>query len=214
MGCPEPQSGNKRWSPRFSFLIHKSERRRHGWGIGVQMKIYYLLFLLLSLISNAQVQKKFYGVPFGVSTEQTKLLLSNQGIHFQENDSEIQILSVKIGNYPVDKALMRFKKDRFYMIEFCKEFKYPYLNSGEKLFNKLYRDLNVKYSILEEDEMDDGLTPIKYIVYRSKSNGKVFVTLTFMRIPALKTGDIKLRYYENKQDISKPLGFGGYNNEL
>lgn len=178
------------------------------------MKIYYLLFLLLSLISNAQVQKKFYGVPFGVSIEQTKLLLSNQGIHFQENDSEIQILSVKIGNYPVDKALMRFKKDHFYMIEFYKEFKYPYLNSGEKLFNNLYRDLNVKYSILEEDEMDDGLTPIKYIVYRSKSNEKVFITLTFMRIPTLKTGNIKLCYYENKQDISKPLGFRGYNNEL
>lgn len=196
------------------FFVLESERRRRGWRIGVQMKIYYLLFLLLSLISNAQVQKNFYGVPFGVSTEQTKLLLSNQGIHFQENDSEIQILSVKIGNYPVDKALMCFKKDHFYMIEFCKEFKYPYLSSGEKLFHNLYRDLNVKYSILEEDEMDDGLTPIKYIVYRSKSNEKVFVTLTFMRIPALKTADIKLRYYENKQDISKPLGFGGYNNEL
>lgn len=92
------------------FFVLESERRRRGWRIGVQMKIYYLLFLLLSLISNAQVQKNFYGVPFGVSTEQTKLLLSNQGIHFQENDSEIQILSVKIGNYPVDKALMCFKK--------------------------------------------------------------------------------------------------------
>ena len=66
------------------FFVLESERRRRGRGIGVQMKIYYLLFLLLSLISNAQVQKKFYGVPFGVSTEQTKLSLIPQ--HFSKRN--------------------------------------------------------------------------------------------------------------------------------
>lgn len=134
---------------------------------------HYLLFvlLLLSLISNAQVKKKFYGVPFSTSKEQAKVLLKNERISFKEEpgwiieesgrrkkeSGRIVVSFASIGDYSFDKATMCFIDDRFYKILFYKKREYPYHEKVVKMFNDLHRNLSKKYSVLEKKERDGSL---------------------------------------------------------
>ncbi len=187
---------------------------------------HYLLSMLLffTLISNAQVQRTFYGVPFGASIEQAKTLLSKQGVRFSQgdngygikNDSVINIYSVRIGNHSVDKAVMNFSKDGFYNIRFQKEFDYPYLSKGDDFFDSLHRDLSKKYSILDKHKIDKGYLTNTILIYGLKSDKRTRIMLQFMRTPSLKSGYLSLDYYENSQDMEsyKRLFIGESNNEL
>ena len=178
------------------------------------------MLLFFTLISNAQVQRTFYGVPFGASIEQAKMLLSKQGVRFSQgnnsygikNDSVINIYSVRIGNYSVDKAVMNFSKDGFYNIRFQKEFDYPYLSKGDDFFDSLHRDLSRKYSILDK-HIDKGYLTNTILIYGLNSDKRTRIMLQFMRAPSLKSGYLSLDYYENSQDM-KRLFIGESNNEL
>ena len=186
------------------------------------MKHYLLsMFLFFTLISNAQVQRTFYGVPLGASIEQTKTLLSKQGVRFSQSDDNlgnpiINIPSVRIGGHIVDKAVMVFSKDAFYNIQFHKMFNYPYLSNGDDFFDNLHSDLSKKYSVLDKYEIDKGYSTTTILIYGLRNDKKTRIMLEFIRVPSNRSACLILVYFENNQDIEEliQLKIGGRNNEL
>ena len=101
----------------------------------------------------------------------------------------------------------------FYKITFIRNFDYPYLSKGDNFYFSIHNDLCKKYSILDKNEIEYENSITKTIVILGlKNDKKTRIKLEFTRIPALKSGNFTLSYYENINNEKKVLG--GSNNEL
>lgn len=159
----------------------------------MKKRFFLLLAVCLTVIccgaqNSAEIQRTFFGIPFGTPRTDCRQLMNNQGMIVDEEDGDFYVWEVKFGGIDWQYVSFDFNQNnRLSRVWFCKK-------ENKKEFETLSNKLNKKYADFKDKDMEslmikeksykkglaffDQTTQLSFIIQKSKGGTDMYLVYT------------------------------------